>query len=234
MTNHLLEQNLSSAPASPSASGNTQNRLTDRIAAILAPLGYEVVHLEIHTHRQKTLRLFIDHLQSGPSIGVEDCAKVSRALDEPLEQMPELESLFHSSPYVLEVSSPGVDRPLRKTKDFVRFAGREVRIHTFRPLTSEEIENTAHLDKNPKQKNFLGILRGWNEETQKVLLALSESGDSKKQGKAGKNKKNKNQINQTGSAIEITIPLSLISKANIEPSFDLESSPQTELEAEKE
>jgi len=68
--------------------------LADLIATWLQPLGYDLVHLEAQTHRERVLRLFIDFpenseaAKSGKRIGVEDCVKVSRALDEPLENNP--------------------------------------------------------------------------------------------------------------------------------------------------
>ena len=95
---------------------------------LVAPLGYEIVTIELLTHKQKTLRIFIDFAETPkadakgeiPLIGIEDCVKVARALDEPLDLIPEVETAFQST-YELEVSSPGVDRPLRQAKDFERF-----------------------------------------------------------------------------------------------------------------
>lgn len=204
---------------------NTAKSPTDKLIALLsplvAPLGYEIVHLEVHTHREKVLRLFIDHLEptgqgAGPGIGIEDCVKVSRALDEPLDQMPDVDAAFHGAAYELEVSSPGVDRPLRTPRDYERFSGRDARIHVFRPLTAEELENSGYQQKNPKQKNFLGTLKGVRGE--KVVLHVSPSmGLSKSSGKKGKGGKAEPETN---SAEAVMIPLPLISKANLEPKFD--------------
>jgi ribosome maturation factor RimP len=200
---------------------DTQDRQSDRLINLINPmiasLGYEVVHVEVLTHRQKTLRVFIDFLEGGPGIGIEDCVKVARTLDEPLDQMSEVEALFNGA-YELEVSSPGVERPLRRARDFERFKERQVRVHTFRPLTGEEIGNEAYLEKNPRQKNFLGVLKGLNGE--RIVLALPESGSAK--GKASKkSKKSETGLNRERNAEkEILIPLSLISKANLEPVFD--------------
>ncbi len=169
----------------------TQERLIALISPLLEPLGYEIVHLEVQNQRQKVLRLFVD---SSKGVGIEDCVKVTKALDEPLDAMPEIEAVFKGH-YELEVSSPGADRPLRRSKDYEKFSGKEARIHVFRPLTAEELENTGYHQKNPRQKNFLGTLKGVRGE--KVLLALE---------------------NKLG---EVTIPLPLISKANLEPRFDL-------------
>ena len=203
---------------------HVENRLIEIINPLIASLGYEVVHVEIQTHRTRTLRLFIDFAEapapdaSGetPGIGIEDCVKVTKALDEPLDQSTEIEGIFHGA-YELEVSSPGVDRPLRQKKDYERFAGRQIRLHTFRALSSEEIGNANYFSKNPKQKNFIGVLKGLDGE--RILLGIGDSGGAS-QNKKGKKAKAKAEEIAGGSGAEIKIPLSLISKANLEPQFE--------------
>lgn len=204
--------------------------LIDKLSPILEGLGYELVHLEMQTHQGKTLRVFIDRadsreiaVETGP-IGVEDCAKVSRALDEPLEAMPELDKAFGGA-YELEISSPGVDRPLRKVRDFEKFSGRDARIHTFRPLTADELGNADYQKRNPKQKNFLGRLSGVvvsggagkttdeNAAVRLTVLASMGATATKKGAKPGKKK-------EPERADEILLPMSLIAKANIEPDYD--------------
>lgn len=222
------------------------DRLMDLISSLIEPQGFEVVHLEVINQRQKTLRVFIDRLNGAADhqrggIGIQDCVDVTRLLDEPLEQSPEVEAIF-KGPYELEVSSPGVERPLRKEKDFVRFAGREARIHSFRPLSVEELGGTgssleaaavAHYQvKNPKQKNFLGVLKG--VENGKVLLTVLAGGESgspkktakqKKPTKTGEGPNSKEPLNaQAALGVTLSIPLALISKANLEPKFDFDSS----------
>ncbi len=178
-----------------------EDRLLARLNEILAPLGYELVHLEVQTHRQKILRIFIDkldrsHDEKRGGIGIEDCALVSKTLDEPLEGIAEVAEIFGSAPYELEVSSPGVDRPLRREQDYLRFAGRRIRLNTFRPLSAEEMENAPYATQNPRQKNFLGELLGF--ESGKVCLKSSIGG------------------------AEVRIPLALVAKANLDPDFDFE------------
>jgi len=194
----------------------TRDKLIDLIAPLVAPLGYEIVHLESLTGRQNILRIFIDHVEGAQTtpIGIEDCVKVSRALDEPLDQIPEIETVFHGA-YELEVSSPGLDRPLRLAQDYNRFSGKEVRIHLYRPLTAEELGNPVYQAKNPKQKNFLGTLMGLQND--KVRLALSAGQNAAKTGSHGKKGKAQKAAPNTNSVEEITIPLPLISKANLEP-----------------
>src|SRR5436309_1286211 len=89
-----------------------QHGLIELISQWITPLGYRVIHIEIQSHRQRLLRIFIDRLEdSSEAIGIEDCVRVTRALEGPLEENPEIESLLPGT-YELEVSSPGIDRPL--------------------------------------------------------------------------------------------------------------------------
>jgi len=107
-------------------------------------LGYELVDLEI-SNRGKLLRLFIDKPEG---INIDDCVLVSN-------QLSNLLAVEHDIDYDrLEVSSPGLDRVLRKEKDFVRFTGERAQIKLRIPVAS--------------RKNFIGILRGMEQES--VLL----------------------------------------------------------------
>ena len=195
--------------------------LTDKLVEQISPqvmaMGYEIVHLEVNV-RQKMLRLFIDHLERTDGIGIEDCVKVTKALDEPLDQLPEVEKVFGTGGYELEVSSPGIDRPLRTPRDFEKFKGREIRVHTFRPLNGEEMGNTDYQSKNPKQKNFLGTLEGFREGRVQITLNLT-GGVDKTQKKP--RKKGQSAAMITNSAEVVAIPLPLISKANLESHFEV-------------
>jgi len=102
-----------------------EERLKDLIA-LIEPLvenkGYELVKLEYASGKQGKLHLIIDHEQG---IAVEDCELVSRAVSELLDHEDPIE---HA--YTLEVSSPGLERPLTKIKHFARFTGETVKIRT--------------------------------------------------------------------------------------------------------
>jgi ribosome maturation factor RimP len=93
----------------------------------VAELGFELVELEQAGSKQRPiLRLSIDLPDSRPgepSVSLDDCVRVSRALEPWLDQRPGL-----SDRYVLEVSSPGVERPLVRPRDWERFAGAEVAV----------------------------------------------------------------------------------------------------------
>lgn len=113
------------------------------LRALLEPtlegLGYEMVDLEL-SNRGRMLRLFID---KPGGISVEDCAFVSRHLSRVME----VENVNYDR---LEVSSPGLDRPLRKVGDFERFTGERAKVHTRIPVDG--------------QRNFTGVLRGVRDD----------------------------------------------------------------------
>ena len=98
------------------------------------------------------LRIYIDK-EGG--ININDCESVSRAFSEILDKEDPIEDA-----YILEVSSPGLGRPLKKDKDFQRHLGDEVEVRTYKPIN--------------KQKEFVGLLDAWDKET--VTLQM-ESGE---------------------------------------------------------
>lgn len=102
--------------------------LEDRVDA----MGFEFVELERTGSRTRPIfRLRMDRPDSEPGSGVtvDDCARVSRALEEYLDGHPEF-----GTAYVLEVSSPGLERPLVRRRDFERFAGREAVVKGYAPF----------------------------------------------------------------------------------------------------
>jgi ribosome maturation factor RimP len=102
------------------------DQLEEVLATRVESMGYEFVELERAGARSRPiLRVRIDLPDSRPGHGVtvEDCARVTRELESYLDQQPEL-----GGRYVLEVSSPGVERPLVRSRDFERFAGHEVAV----------------------------------------------------------------------------------------------------------
>ncbi|MQA88938.1 MAG: ribosome maturation factor RimP [Gemmatimonas sp.] len=101
--------------------------LSLQIESEVERLGFELVDMERAGSRARpVLRLRIDRPAGEPEMAVtlEDCVRVSRSLEAVLDERPDL-----APRYVLEVSSPGVERPLVKKRDFERFAGREVAVH---------------------------------------------------------------------------------------------------------
>jgi ribosome maturation factor RimP len=131
--------------------------LENVIEPVIAGMGYELVDVQA-SNGGRFLRLFIDKPQG---INVDDCAAVSRQLTRVLE----VEGIDFDR---LEVSSPGLDRPLRKAADFARFAGQKAEVRMRRP------------DAGGRRK-FAGVLRGEaagqvriEVDGQTVTLALDE------------------------------------------------------------
>jgi len=178
---------------------NIEDKIIDCIDSRISSLGYEVVAIETQKSHQRILRVFIDFIESNPSraIGIEDCVKATRAIDEPLDDISEVQELF-KGPYELEVSSPGLNRPLKKEKDFIRFQGERAKIHVYRSLSAEELNDDEYYNHHSKQKIFLGILEGF--ENKNIKLKIEKE---KKQPEAN-----------------LQIPLQLISKAYLDPIID--------------
>ena len=93
----------------------------------LAEQGYELIEVEyVQDYGSMILRLYID---SEEGVNVDDCATASRLISAIMDQAD-----FIRSEYLLEVSSPGVERPVRKAEDFVRFIGESVKLKTVTPI----------------------------------------------------------------------------------------------------
>ena len=116
--------------------------------AILMPIveenGFEVVDVEyVKEGGTWYLRAYID---KPGGINVDDCEVVSRRLSDILDEKDYIEEA-----YILEVSSPGLGRPLKKEKDFKRSLGEEVDVRTYRMIE--------------KQKEFTGLLKDYDDAT---------------------------------------------------------------------
>ena len=100
-----------------------EHELEERVEA----LGFELVDVQWAGSRSRPIiRVYMDRPDTVPGQGgvdVDECATVSRALEPWLDEHPDVPAR-----YVLEVSSPGVDRPLRKDRDYRRYAGEQVAI----------------------------------------------------------------------------------------------------------
>ncbi|MCF2667089.1 MULTISPECIES: ribosome maturation factor RimP [Lachnospiraceae] len=115
---------------------------------ILLPIveenGFELVDVEyVKEGSTWYLRAYID---KPGGINIDDCEVVSRRLSDILDEKDYIDDA-----YILEVSSPGLGRPLKKEKDFKRSLGEEVEIRTYRMID--------------KQKEFTGILKDYDEKT---------------------------------------------------------------------
>ncbi|HUF13575.1 MAG TPA: ribosome maturation factor RimP [Longimicrobiales bacterium] len=114
----------------------TGHSIDRELEARVEELGFEVVELErTGSKNRPLLRLRIDRLDSEPGHGVtvDDCARVSRVLETYLD-----EAGVGDGRYTLEVSSPGVERPLNRARDFRRFAGQRVALRGYAPLAGRD------------------------------------------------------------------------------------------------
>lgn len=117
-----------------------EDLIAKEVEQIIEGTGLELVDVEYVRERNWYLRVFIDK-EGG--VDLEDCRAVSEKLSKVLDEKDPI-----SDNYLLEVSSPGLDRILKKNKDFVRYAGRSVDIHFFKAhdgvkdLTAELVGKT--------------------------------------------------------------------------------------------
>jgi ribosome maturation factor RimP len=106
-----------------------------RVETIIAPtlqdMGFDLVRVRISGAQRRTLQIMAERLDDG-TMTVEDCAAISRAVSTLLD----VEDPIKGS-YTLEVSSPGLDRPLTRPKDYTRFAGLEVKIELREPMDGQ-------------------------------------------------------------------------------------------------
>ncbi|RRQ24102.1 ribosome maturation factor RimP [Guyparkeria sp. SCN-R1] len=122
--------------------------IEDMLKPVVEDLGFEWVGGEFRGGPSGLLRVYIDHPDG---MTLEHCADVSRALAGELD----VEDPFPGA-YRLEVSSPGVERPMFRTEDFARFVGHRVRLRLYKPVA--------------QQKKFEGVIQGVDGEDITVLV----------------------------------------------------------------
>ncbi|QCO56155.1 ribosome maturation factor RimP [Pseudorhodobacter turbinis] len=129
-------------------------RLAEIITPTIEGLGFELVRVRLMSGKIKVLQIMADRPEGG--IIVEDCATISTAISAVLDVEDPIEDNF-----TLEVSSPGIDRPLTRFKDFDMWADYEARVET-----SELIDG---------RRRFKGVLRG--TEGEEVLIEIEEGNE---------------------------------------------------------
>ncbi|MBI1274265.1 MAG: ribosome maturation factor RimP [Alphaproteobacteria bacterium] len=140
-------------------------QLTDMIRPLLAGMGFDLVQLQLMgAQAGLTLQVMAERADRS-AVTVENCAAISRALGAMLDEGDVI-----PGNYMLEVGSPGIDRPLTRREDFVRFAGCEVKIETLAPM------NIAVAEGKPGRKNFKGRLEGVREEASGTLVEMVVEG----------------------------------------------------------
>lgn len=134
----------------------TGRTIAEKVKALVTPIleGQKLELVEVEFKREghiQYLRIFID---KPGGVSIDDCQHVSREC----EILLDVEDLIRTQ-YVLEVSSPGLDRPLKTIQDYQRFQGRLVKIKTFQTIQG--------------QKKFLGYLQGVTQETSESPLSIT-------------------------------------------------------------
>ena len=124
-------------------------RIEDIIEPTVTGMGFELVRVSM-SRGGGTLQIMIEPADGRP-MDVEDCATLSRALSAVLDVEDPI-----SNAYTLEVSSPGIDRPLTRPKDFTRWAGHLARVELTQPIEG--------------QRRFKGILVGLDGDTVKLKV----------------------------------------------------------------
>ncbi len=110
------------------ASNPLEERVVEIIDPVAADLGLALVRVRISGMRRKKLQIMAERLSDG-GMGIEDCENLSRAIGPVLDVSDPI-----PGEYDLEVSSPGIDRPLVRLEDFARFAGHEAKVELARMI----------------------------------------------------------------------------------------------------
>ena len=130
-----------------------EQKTEEILLPIVEEYGFELVDVEyVKEGSNWYLRAYID---KPGGIGVNDCEVVSRRLSDILDEKD-----YIDDSYILEVSSPGLGRPLKKEKDFKRSLGEEVEIRTYRMID--------------RKKEFTGILKAWDADTVTIVTDTEE------------------------------------------------------------
>lgn len=113
---------------------------------VLTGLGYDLIAIELTVeHGRKIVRLYIDRIDSaaakGSAVGIEDCVAATKELSPVFDVADPIDGRWE-----LEISSPGINRPLARKTDFEKFAGQKVAVRTY--------------EKVGDRRNFLGVLLG--------------------------------------------------------------------------
>jgi ribosome maturation factor RimP len=126
-------------------------RLADIVQPVIEGMGFELVRLRLMGGKTRILQIMADRPEGG--IGVEECGRISTVVSAALDVKDPIEDA-----YVLEVSSPGIDRPLTRLKDFEAWRGWDARVET-----SELIDG---------RRRFKGVLQG--VEGNEILIEIEE------------------------------------------------------------
>lgn len=142
-----------------------EQAVLNKIEPLVTEMGYEIVDVEfVKKDGNDNLTIYVD-VSYGMSL--DDCEKVHMAIDPLLDELDPT----NGKPYVLNVSSPGLDRPFNKQRDYERNYGKEVEIKLYAPLKGKKIYEGVLLSRN---ENALTLNDGKEEitiENSRIALA---------------------------------------------------------------
>ena len=130
-------------------------RLAEILIPVIEDMGFELVRLRLQGGKTATLQIMADRPDGG--INVDDCAEISTMVSATLDVEDPIEDKYN-----LEVSSPGIDRPLTRLKDFATFEGYDAKLETSTPIDG--------------RKRFSGTLAG--VEGEDVLINIDVGGET--------------------------------------------------------
>ncbi|MDF1585355.1 ribosome maturation factor RimP [Marinimicrococcus flavescens] len=127
------------------------HQIAQLIEPALKDMGFELVQVRLMGGTRRTLQVMAEHLDRERTMTVDDCADISHAVSALLDVADPIPGAF-----TLEVSSPGLDRPLVKREDYDRFRGHEARVET------EELVDG--------RKRFVGVIEGLEGDEVVILV----------------------------------------------------------------
>ena len=134
------------------------SKVCDEVEKLITPivkdLGYFIVDIE-YSKKFDGMNLEITIDRDG-GVDINDCEKVHRAIDEPLDEL----NPTGDTPYILAVSSPGLDRPVKNQYDFIRNKGKDVEVKLYKKLDGK--------------KSFVGKLTGFDDDEVKIEILGQE------------------------------------------------------------
>ena len=134
-------------------SANTEKRIEELIQPTVTEMGYELVDVEfVKEGPNWYLRIFIDK-EGG--VTIDDCEAVSKTLEKIFDEKDPIEQA-----YFLEISSPGIDRPLKKKEDFIKYNGEMVDVKLYKPYEGS--------------KEYTGKLVGYDENDGTVTIEVND------------------------------------------------------------
>lgn len=134
--------------------GPSNDKIVEDVKSVAEPFleseNFELVHVEcVSENGNRIIRVYVD--KEGEGVTIDDCVFINRELGDILDV-----NFDYTNTHALEVSSPGIERPLSREKDFVRFKGETIKVKTTSPVSG--------------RKNFTGVLI--NYENSDIFLSI--------------------------------------------------------------